>query len=101
MVYWYHDPVSLADPCVGWVCERPGAVTVSLLVFAPGVGFIEKPSVRFKDDPGLTENPSWRSWGCWDYSPMFKELQRANSVVASVALSHDRDSRKTASHGSK
>lgn len=98
MVYWYNDPMTLTEPALGWVCNRPGAVTVTLLVFAPGVGFVEKPSVRFKDDPGLLENPSWRSWGCWDFSPAHKDLARASQIAASMALTHER---KAAANGSK
>ena len=98
MVYWYHDPLTLADPNIGWVCQRPGAVTVTLLVFAPGVGFVEKPSVRFKDDPGLQENTSWRSWGCWDFTPAHKEFTRISGMATTLAMSHER---KSASNGSK
>lgn len=99
MVYWYNDPTTLTDPCIGWVCQRPGSVTVTLLVFAPGVGFVEKPSVRHKDDPGLSENTAWRSWGCWDYSPAHRDMMRAKEVTASLALNHEREAKK--SHGGK
>jgi hypothetical protein len=95
-VYWYSDPVTLADPCLAWVCLKPGALTVTLLVFAPNVGFIEKPSVRFKDDPGLRENPAWRQWGCWDFSPSSKELQRLQSVSANLAMNHERKAHQNA-----
>ena len=101
MVYWYHDPLTLQDPCIGWVCQRPGVVTVSLLVFAPGVGFVEKPSVRFKDDPGLNENPAWRSWGCWDFSPAHKDLARAQGLATSLAIHHEKEARKGAVNGAK
>jgi hypothetical protein len=89
-VFWYQDTATLTDPQLGWVCMRPGSVTVTLLVFAPGVGFVEKPSVRYKDDPGLKENPAWRSWGCWDFSDSHKDMVRAQHVAAQVALNHDR-----------
>lgn len=89
-VYWYQDTVNLSEPQLGWVCARPGNVTVTLLVFAPGVGFIEKPSVRFKDDPGLRENVSWRSWGCWDFSDAHKDMARSQQIAAQMAISHER-----------
>jgi hypothetical protein len=89
-VYWYQDPATLAEPQLGWVCARPGSVTVTLLVFAPGVGFVEKPSVRYKDDPGLKENPAWRSWGCWDFSEAHKDLARTQHVATQMAISHER-----------
>jgi hypothetical protein len=97
-VYWYQDPLSLQDPQLGWVSQRPGALTVTLLVFAPGVGFVEKQSVRHKDDPGLNENASWRQWGCWDFSDSHKDMARAQKVAASMAMSHER---KHASNGAK
>jgi hypothetical protein len=97
-VYWYNDPMSPADPQLGWVCARPGAQTVTILVFAPGVGFVEKPSVRHKDDKGLLENPAWRSWGCWDFSDSHKDMARAQQIAATMAISHER---KAKSNGSK
>lgn len=101
MVYWYHDPLTMQDPCLGWICQRPGAVTVTLLVFAPGIGFVEKPSVRYKEDPGLTENPAWRSWGCWDFSDSHKDLARVHGMSASVAMAHEREARKAVANGAK
>lgn len=97
-VYWYQDPSNLADPQLGWVCSRPGTVTVTLLVFAPGVGFIEKPSVRHKDDPGLRENAAWRAWGCWDFSDAHKDMARTQQMAVSMAMSHER---KAKSDGGK
>lgn len=97
-VYWYHDPLSMQDPQLGWVCQRPGALTVTLLVFSPGVGFVEKASVRYKDDPGLNENPAWRQWGCWDFSDAHKDMARAQQIASSMAMNHER---KHASNGAK
>lgn len=84
-VYWHHDPLSCADPCLGWVCQRPGAQTLSLLVFTPNVGFQEKPSVRHKDDPGLQENAEWRQWGCWEYAPITAQLRKLDATMAQIA----------------
>lgn len=89
-VFWYADTVTQADPLVGWISRKPGDYTVTILVFAPDVGFMEKASVRHKDDPGLLENPAWRMWGCWDFSPAHKDMQRAVSAAASVAIAHER-----------
>lgn len=100
-VYWYNDPLNTVEPQLGWVCQRPGSVTVSLLVFAPGIGFVEKPSVRHKDDPGLHENPNWRVWGCWEFSQAHKDIARAQKVATSLAMNHERESRKVSAHGSK
>lgn len=89
-VHWYADTATLADPLVGWISRKPGEYTVTIIVFAPDVGFMEKASVRHKDDPGLTENPAWRTWGCWDFSPAHKDMQRAVSAASSVAIAHER-----------
>lgn len=100
-VYWYNDPLAPQDPQLGWINERPGALTVSILVFTPGVGFVEKASVRHKDDPGLRENPSWRQWGCWDFSDSHKDILRAQQVSSALAINHERDSKKAALNGAK
>lgn len=94
MVYWYYDPTSLADPCFGWICRRPGTSTVSVLVFTPDTGFQEKPSVRHKDDPGLVDNIGWRQWGCWDYSPTAKQMARISEISSSMALNHERETKR-------
>lgn len=100
-VYWYNDPLSPQDPQLGWINERPGSLTVSILVFTPGVGFVEKNSVRHKDDPGLRENPAWRQWGCWDFSDSHKDILRAQKVSSAVAINHERESKKAALNGAK
>jgi hypothetical protein len=100
-VYWYSDPMTLQSPSIGWVCERPGTRTISVLVFAPGTGFIEKQSVRYKDDPGLRENPAWRQCGCWDFSDEHKDLVRARQVMSATAMTHERESRKTSPNAAK
>jgi len=95
-VYWYHDPMAPTEPVLGWVCRRPGVHTVSILVFAPTVGFVEKPSVRHMDDPGLRENASWRQWGCWDYSEQTKMLKKMAAASTDIIAARERKSRKTA-----
>lgn len=84
-VYWYLDPTNPSDPQLGWVCRRPGANTVSVLVFAPDIGWVEKPSVRHINDEGLRENAAWRQWGCWDYADWLKDLKKVNTVQAIAA----------------
>jgi hypothetical protein len=84
-VYWYHDPLTCAEPTLGWVVQRPGAHTVSILTFSPFSGFQEKPSVRHREDPGLQENSEWRQWGCWEYTPQTTQLKKLDSLTAKVA----------------
>jgi hypothetical protein len=94
-VYWYHDATNPADPALGWVCRRPGINTVSVLVFAPEVGFVEKPSVRHRGDPGLQENAAWRQWGCWDFSAQSAQLRRLDTVATSLITNSERQAKKT------
>ncbi|NBV87954.1 MAG: hypothetical protein EBR88_00290 [Betaproteobacteria bacterium] len=86
MVYWYNDPMSCAEPNMGWVCQRPGAQTITVLVFGPYVGFQEKPSVRHRDDPGLQENAEWRQWGCWELAPATQQLRKLEGMMGQIAL---------------
>ncbi len=83
-VYWHNDPLSCSDPCLGWVCERPGVKTVTILSFSPNTGFQEKSSVRHKDDPGLSENAEWRRWGCWEYAPVTAQLRKLDGMMAQI-----------------
>lgn len=84
-VYWYNDPLSCNEPTLGWIVQRPGAFTVSILTFSPNSGFQEKPSVRHKDDPGLQENADWRQWGCWELTPQAGQLRKIDSLTTQIA----------------
>ena len=85
MVYWYNDPLSPAEPSIGWVAQRPGAHTLTVLIYGPYTGFQEKPSVRHRDDPGLQENAEWRQWGCWELAPMTQQLRKLDGMAAQLA----------------
>lgn len=89
MVFWYHDPLSCADPCIGWVCDRPGVQTLTLLVFSRFAGFQEKPSVRHRSDPGLQENAEWRQWGCWEYAPITSQMKKLDGMMAQIAAASE------------
>lgn len=84
-VYWYHDPLTCAEPMLGWIVERPGVNTVSILAFNPNSGFIDRPSVRHRDDPGLQEHAEWRQWGCWEYTPQTAQLKKLDGLMSQVA----------------
>jgi len=99
-VYWYANPHSDSDPQLGWVSERPGRNTVTLLVFAPGVGFVEKTSVRHRDDPGLHENANWRSHGGWEYSEETARQRRLSAAAADMIVSREKAT-KASSNGKR
>ena len=84
-VYWYHDPLNCNEPTLGWVVQRPGVFTVSILTFSPNTGFLEKPSVRHRDDPGLQENSDWRQWGCWEFTPQSAQLRKMDGLMSQIA----------------
>jgi hypothetical protein len=94
MVYYYSSALDLTEPVLGWVCRRPGVKTVCILVFSPDLGFVEKPSVRHLNDPGLQENPSWRQWGAWILHPKTELLKRLETILpqmVTVLAKHKKD----------
>jgi hypothetical protein len=93
-VLYYANPLNRKDPALGWICRRPGINTVSVLVFSPESGFIEKPSVRHIDDPGLAESASWRQWGAWEYHPMTATLKKVESLMPQIVALLSRNSSK-------
>lgn len=96
-IFWYADPMNPRDPCIGWIDGKPGAITNTLLVYLPNVGWTEKQSVRHKDDPGLMENANWRQWGCWEIAPWYEKIMRiGQNMVKSIASSEKGTKRGTA-----
>lgn len=83
---------------MGWVCQRPGVNTVSVLIFSTASGFVEKPSVRHIDDPGLSENAAWRQWGAWDFHPSTTTLKKIEGLLPQIVtmLARNRDGSKKA-----
>ncbi len=84
MVLFYDNPLNLKDPVLGWVSRRPGVNTVYVLIFSPDQGFVEKPSVRHADDPGLIDNTAWRQWGCWAMHPATESIKRLRTMMPQV-----------------
>jgi hypothetical protein len=80
-VLWFDNPLNPQDPRMGWVSRRPGAKTVFILTFSEQQGFIEKPSVRHADDPGLQESAPWRQWGCWKEHPETALLKKVEGLL--------------------
>jgi hypothetical protein len=86
---------------MGWVCERPGTQTVSILVFSPMIGFQDKPSVRHRSDPGLQENPEWRQWGCWEYAPQTEQLKKIEGLMPQIVAAMEQLSLVRKQNGGK
>lgn len=89
MVLWYSDPVNRGESNMGWICKRPGSTTVSVLVWAENTGFVEKPSVRHKDDPFWKESEtaaSWQRWGCWDLHPHTEATKQVQALLTKMKV---------------
>jgi hypothetical protein len=93
-VLYYSSVLDQKEPILGWVCRRPGVSTVSILTFSPDQGFIEKPSVRHVDDPGLQENAGWRQWGAYRLHPRAELLRKLDTLLPQVVTLLARGSKK-------
>lgn len=83
-VLFYDKPQNPQKPCFGFVSRKPGVSTISILVYGGDVGFIEKPSVRHKDDPfwQTQESGNWGKWGCYEIHPESKLLAEIQQLLA-------------------
>jgi len=89
LVLWHDDPAGSSTPALGWVIERPGRETISILVFSQASGFVEKKSVRFKDDPFWKESemaPNWAQWGCFTLHPTTELLKELKPFLTKLKL---------------
>ena len=81
---FYDNPSNPQNPSMGFVVERPGAQTVSLLIFSPSSGWVEKKSVRHADDPFWHESdsaPQWQRWGCFRLHPITELIPHMKEMV--------------------
>lgn len=89
MVLWYSNPFSPQDPAMGWVAKKPGHQTAHLLIWAEDAGFVEKPSVRHRDDPFWRESDTaaaWGKWGCYELHPNSKALKEIQSLLTKTKI---------------
>ena len=90
-VLYHSNPLNPNSPAMGWVSRRPGTQTIYILVFAENTGFIEKPSCRHIDDPGLQENAAWREWGAWELHPNTALLRRLKTMLPRLMAQTERE----------
>lgn len=86
MVLFHNNPQNrdINQAAMGWVSQRPGVSTISVLIWAPNTGFVEKPSVRHADDPFWKESEmaaSWAKWGCFELHPNTKALKELKAII--------------------
>lgn len=94
-VYFYDNPSNLQSPAMGWVIEKPGVQTISILIFSQNAGFIEKKSVRHADDPFWSESemaPSWQRWGCFKLHPLTEIMPVLGEMIRDWKVSKARRS---------
>lgn len=73
LVFFYTDPSYPRDPQLGFVVEKPGLTSLSILVFSQNTGWHERKSVRHRDDPFWRDDPNanaWSKWGCYELHPI-------------------------------
>jgi len=88
-VLFYDNPQSPQDPCMGWIHTRPGKESVSILIYAPNTGFVEKQSVRHRLDPFWQTSETaqaWSKWGCWELHPNAVALQDLKATLTRVKI---------------
>jgi len=84
MVLFYDNPYTTDHPVMGWVSSKPGVQTIKILVWAEEAGFVEKPSVRHREDPFWRESETaqaWQKWGAFDLHPSTKALKELNALL--------------------
>lgn len=91
MVIFHQDAQNpgAVQPVIGWVCEHPGRVTVSILTFTPETGFVDKRSVRHASDPFWKEDENAGTWsrhGSWDYHPTTKLLKEVRGLLSQAKI---------------
>ena len=93
-VFWHSNPQNLGEsPAMGWVIEKPGTQTISILIFAQNAGFVEKKSVRHADDPFWRESETannWQQWGCFTLHPVTEVLPVLKEMISDWKISRAR-----------
>ena len=97
LVLWYSNPFSPQDAAMGWISSKPGTQTVKILIWAEEAGFVEKPSVRHKEDPYWVESPmasSTQRWGCYELHPSTKALKEIQSLLTKQKIEAAKGAKK-------
>lgn len=83
VVLYSNDMHNFTNPVIAWVMKPPGDSTVQLLTFTEHSGFVVRPSVHHKDDPGIREANGWDNLGAWDFPPSAKPAEPSHNSEAS------------------
>lgn len=88
----WHDNPSHPDrntACAGIISRRPGKHTVAVLVWGENTGWIEKLSVRHKDDPFWKTSEmagQWGQWGCFELHPETEMLRELKPLITKLKV---------------
>lgn len=91
VVLFSNDMHNFSNPCIGWVIKPPGDSTLQILTFTPTQGWVERPSVHHRDDPGIQQDNAWEPLGVWDYTESAKAAMKAAAPKASEIRAHARE----------
>lgn len=89
LVLFYSDPIGTCEPMIGWVLKKPGIHSISILCFSEATGFVEKTSVRHREDPFWRESESasaWQKWGCFEVHPDTIALQSIPEIATKLKI---------------
>jgi len=81
------DQHTFSSPCIGWVIKEPGDSTIQILTFTPTAGWVERPSVHHRDDPGIKLDNGWDQLGVWDFTETTKNAMAKKQKAAEVRAS--------------
>lgn len=92
LCFWHDDPLNASPPSLGWVIQK-GRETISVLVFSDNSGFVEKKSVRYKDDPFWKDSEmagNWTQWGCFTLHPHTETLKEIRGFLTKLKMAEAR-----------
>lgn len=88
LCFWHDDPTNVSSPSLGW-CLQKGRESITVLVFTDTSGFVEKKSVRHRDDPFWKESEfagNWSNWGCWTAHPTTETLKEIKALLTKMKM---------------
>lgn len=83
-VLYYEHYTNTKDPVSGWISKRPGKTTVYVMIFSESYGWVERPSVRHIDDPGLKERTEWAQHGAYEVHPTTKLVNEMSALLPQI-----------------
>lgn len=91
MILWHSNPFSANESggVLGWICRKPGTQTITALIYAEDLGFVEKPSVRCLHDPYWQEDTNAANtaqWGAYTFHESTKQLRELGAMMTQMKI---------------